>query len=79
MDKDLFMAAERLKAVYEILADIFDSPCNYVFIDESVDEYMLDCAGDWCAENCGKVSDAVCWEKYLELKVEERRAPDAFD
>jgi hypothetical protein len=34
---------------------------------------MLEKAGDWCERNCGKVSDAVCWEKFLELKAEERK------
>jgi len=73
MDKDHFMAAEKLKAVYEILGDFFESPCNYGFVGESIDEYMMDHAELWCEDNCGRVADAACWQKFLELKIEERK------
>ena len=75
MDEDYFMADQQLKAVYEILGECFDSPCNFGFngLDMTTDEYMLEKAPDWCEENCGKVSDAVCWQKFFELRIAERR------
>ena len=65
--------AEKLKAIYQFLADAFGAPCNYDFSGESVAEYMIDCADGWCEKECGDYSDAMCWEKYLDLKTRERQ------
>ena len=47
----------------EVIAEMFEKPCNY----NDIDEYMLANAGDWCEKNCGQVSAAMCWRKYMEL------------
>jgi hypothetical protein len=65
--------AEQLKTVCEILAEFFDVPCNYSFGGESIDGYMFDNSGGWCEENCGNENYPACWEKFFELKMEERR------
>jgi hypothetical protein len=58
-------AEEKVKRIYEILADFLGAPCNFN------NEYMFDRAATWCEKNCGKVLDAACWEKFLDVKMEE--------
>jgi hypothetical protein len=68
---DTRLHEEHVNAIYSVLARFWDVPCNYVFEGESVDECMLDNAGDWCEEFCGKIPDFVCWQKFIELKIKE--------
>lgn len=57
--------------VCERLGCLFGSPCNYFSIDEEMLDYMVEHECEWCNENCGKVSDGVCWKKYFEVKGNE--------
>ncbi len=55
-----------MDAIIKIFADYFGSPCDF-----GAGEYILERDEDWCAEHCGKVSDAECWRKYVGLKLSE--------
>ena len=48
-----------------MLADKFGCPCNY----SPIDEEMYD--NEQCVDDCGKLTDAQCWERYIET-VEKR-------
>lgn len=48
----------------KIITDLFGCICDY----SPIDEYMHERCDDWCADNCGKVEDWQCLQKYLEEK-----------
>ena len=45
-----------------VLAELFDSPCNF----SPMDEYMFQ--DEYCEHHCGKVEDKDCWKRYFEKK-----------
>ena len=49
----------------EIIADIFGSPCDYSLVDEFAADPI---ENKKCGENCGKYTDAECWQRYFDLK-----------
>lgn len=52
---------EKVNKIYEKLADLFDTPCNF----SPCDEIMLE--SERCIEDCGNISDAECWKRYFEV------------
>lgn len=56
---------------FEVFAEICDAPCNWSICGNGLDEYMLEHCGEWCNENCGKISTAECWRKYIETRFKE--------
>ena len=48
--------------IYEQLALIFDTPCNF----SPIDEIMSDC--EKCREDCGKKTDAECWQRFFSIQ-----------
>lgn len=55
----------------ELLGELLDEPCSYSFDGNGLDEYMFEHCGEWCNENCGKISAAECWRKYIETRFKE--------
>ena len=53
----------------EIIAELFEAPCTW----GDIAEFMESGAAGWCENNCGKAGDAACWEKFLELKIEQQQ------
>lgn len=53
---------------YEVLAEYFNTPCDY----GNEDEYIQS-KSNWCDRFCGIVSYADCWRHWLDLKVKERK------
>lgn len=63
-----------IKAVATLLKRIFDdTPCDYVFADEDVAEFMCKHYESWCEENCPENTNngTTCWEMYLKAKLKE--------
>lgn len=56
--------------IIEHLADLFDCPCNYSFVDNDVGEYM----GEYCEnkydDNC-TCDVKECWRRVLDRWVNE--------
>lgn len=51
--------------ICNILAELFDYPCNFSPCDEELfeaDDYA------WYEEHCGKAEAADCWYRYFEIK-----------
>ena len=61
---------EKVNKIYEKLADLFDTPCNY----SPCDEFMLE--NGRCREDCGNISDAECWRRYFEIVCNGERAEE---
>lgn len=53
-----------MEKICEVLAEQFDSPCNF----SPIDEYMLKngCCKDCCG---GDILNAECWSRYLQTKI----------
>ena len=54
----------------KILAEYFDTPCNF----SPIDEYMFDHSGSWCRENChvcGDTEQWKCWIRWMKLMLGE--------
>ena len=59
---------EQIKAIAEIVADIFGSPFEYSPLDEDMLENEV-------CENCcngSDCNDALCWMKYFEMKSKNK-------
>lgn len=59
---------EQIKAIAEIVADIFGSPFEYSPLDEEMLENEV-------CENCcngSDCNDALCWMKYFEMKYKNK-------
>lgn len=59
---------EQIKAIAELIADIFGSPFEYSPLDEELLENEV-------CENCCNGSgcnDALCWMKYFEMKYKNK-------
>ena len=52
----------------EIVAELFEAPCNY----SPIDEYMSE--DDYCEHNCGDdlQTFAKCWQRYFDLRRKEK-------
>ena len=52
------------RKICEVLAEQFDSPCNF----SPIDEYMLK---NGCCEDCcdGDIPNVECWSRYLQTKI----------
>lgn len=50
-----------------------EAPCNYGIKGVSVDDFMYKECGDWCADNCGKVSSVECWKHFLKAWEENKK------
>lgn len=64
-------SAALLDFTLEFFAELCDAPCNWSIDGNGLDEYMLEHCGEWCNENCGKISAAECWRKYIETRFKE--------
>ncbi|HCC35983.1 MAG TPA: hypothetical protein DEQ02_10325 [Ruminococcaceae bacterium] len=64
-------AEAKSAAVYDMLAEIFDMPCNYY----DVDGYMFENARSWCEAHCDDDNYAECWKKFFALKLAEKTKP----
>lgn len=53
--------------ICEVIAELFDSPCNY----SPIDEQMF--ADKYCESHCGKITDKECWEQYFEKRRADRK------
>ena len=55
----------------EIIAELFGAPCNYSPIDE---EMCINCDCEHFCED-PKRTDAICWQRYFDLrkKKEEQK------
>ena len=51
----------------KIITDLYGNICDY----SPSDEYMMEYCQRWCDENCGKVEDWQCLQKYIEEKKNE--------
>lgn len=53
-----------MEKICEVLAEQFDSPCNF----SPIDEYMLK---NGCCEDCcgGDIPNVECWSRYLQTKI----------
>lgn len=60
--------ADKVNKIYEKLADLFDTPCNY----SPCDEIMFE--SERCREDCGNIPDAECWRRYFEVVCYGERA-----
>ena len=62
---------EPLALVFDFIADLFGEPCNWggAGMEQSIDEYMYDNAGDWCDKHCCEIPAAECWRKFFEVKA----------
>lgn len=56
----------------EIIAELFDEPCNYTFFEITIDDFMYSECGDWCESNCDKVPAVECWKQFFKA-WEERK------
>jgi hypothetical protein len=64
---------EQIKAIAEIVADIFGSPYEYSPLDEDLLENEV-------CENCcngSDCNDALCWLKYFEMKYKNKMTNNA--
>lgn len=61
---------KEMRFIYEELALIFSAPCNF----SPIDEIMSDC--EKCREDCGKITDAECWQRYFELRYAKCKESD---
>lgn len=64
---------EQIKAIAEIVADIFGSPFEYSPLDEDLLENEV-------CENCcngSDCNDALCWMKYFEMKYKNKMTNNA--
>ena len=52
--------------ICEVLAELFDSPCNYSPIDEQMFK------DNYCESHCGKVENKDCWKRYFEKMWADR-------
>lgn len=52
--------------ICDTLAELFDSPCNFSPIDETM------WCSEWCADDCGKLTDAQCWLRYFEYLMTKK-------
>ena len=53
--------------ICELLAEWFDSPCNYSPMDEQMFK------DNYCESHCGKITDAECWKRYFEKMWADRK------
>jgi hypothetical protein len=40
-------------------------------------KYTLEKVVGWCEKNCGNILNAVCWEKFLDVKIEGLKNAEA--
>ena len=62
-----------IEFICELLAEWFDSPCNYSPMDEQMFK------DSYCESHCGKVTDAECWKRYFEKKWADRKTEPQTD
>lgn len=64
-----------LNSVAKLLNHWWDCPCNFIFDEVDVSDYMYENCGDWCEENCDKMMEdsTGCWEMLLKAKLKELR------
>lgn len=61
-----------LEFVCNILAELFDFPCNISPPEEEL--HATESCVKWCEDNCNKASASECWERYFQLKFKERKS-----
>ena len=64
-----------LNSVAKLLYKWFDLPCHHSHTNFDFAEYMYKKHGDWCEDNCGKLTadNSHCWEMFLKSKLAELR------
>ena len=67
---------DKLRAIHLWLTYAFEMPCAYSFGGEEVKDYVDARAPGWCEENCDNENVAACWEKFFDLKFEEKEHKD---
>ncbi len=66
--------------IYAFLDKILgDEPCSLTIDGQDAADLMYEQHPGWCEKNCGKISGAQCWKKYLETlyKLEEKRQKES--
>ena len=57
---------DKIKAICSELAELFECPCNFSPMDETM------WGSGRCEDDCGDISNAECWERYFETKLKWR-------
>lgn len=63
---------ETIKAVANIISEIFDEPCSYSTETEDFDEFMALNCSEFCDSNCVQTNPCQCWFEFLKAKIREK-------
>lgn len=57
------------KFIARIIAELFDSPCNYSPCEDELHD--TEERQEWCEKYCDKCSPADCWMRYFQIRYAE--------